>query len=158
MKRSDRWQLELIFDAALELHTEGLPQLEPFRAALLTLPHEEVIALRREFDAVQKKQEKEEARGRKEAAAAAPPIGGDGIWTLRQEKVLCGKANCAKLHGPYWYGYRTLGQRTKKKYFGKKKPGPAKLAAAAAAMLQKKEQERAEAAAAKKKKKTAGKR
>lgn len=44
-------------------------------------------------------------------------------WTLEQEWIKCGKASCGSCpHGPYWYGYRKEGKKTKKKYFGKKKP------------------------------------
>ena len=149
LSRDDGNELDDLIRSTLDLHTPGMPELDPFRAALLSLPPGQVRELAKALDAQQKKHQKEEARAK--AAPAPPALTGDGVWTLRQEKVLCGKANCAKLHGPYWYGYRTIGQRTKKKYFGKKKPGPAKLAAAAGAMLQK-EVERAEAAAAKKKK------
>jgi hypothetical protein len=48
--------------------------------------------------------------------------------TLRQELVLCGKPKCAKLHGPYWYGYfrgdgrEGRGGRLRKVYIGKKLP------------------------------------
>lgn len=149
----DAWGLDYLVEAALDLQTAGPPKLEPFRLALLHMPLDQVRDFRRELDALKKQKQKEEDRDRVrvDKERAAPSVGGDGVWTLRQEKVLCGKPNCAKLHGPYWYGYRTLGQRTKKKYFGKKKPTTAKLADAAAAMLQK-ETERAKAAAAKKKK------
>jgi len=44
-------------------------------------------------------------------------------WTLRQEYIMCGKKRCKGCpHGPYWYGYRHWGNRTQKKYFGKKRP------------------------------------
>jgi hypothetical protein len=157
LSRDDAWELDGLIHSTLDLHTPGMPELDPFREALLTLPPEQLRELAKALDAQQKKIEKESAAGRDRPGTSEPPeLTGDGVWTLRQEKVLCGKANCAKLHGPYWYGYRTIGQRTKKKYFGKKKPGPAKLAAAAGAMLQK-EVERAEAAAKKKAAKRNGK-
>lgn len=43
-------------------------------------------------------------------------------WTMQQEYVKCGKKGCTKLHGPYWYGYRTVDGKTRKKYFGKSFP------------------------------------
>lgn len=42
--------------------------------------------------------------------------------TLRREYVLCGKGDCSKLHGPYWYGYIRVGRRLRKVYFGKACP------------------------------------
>lgn len=42
--------------------------------------------------------------------------------TLRLELVLCGRAKCGKLHGPYWYGYFWEGRRTRKVYIGKHLP------------------------------------
>jgi hypothetical protein len=48
--------------------------------------------------------------------------------TLRQELVLCGKAKCKALHGPYWYGYfrgegtSGRGGRLQKVYIGRKLP------------------------------------
>jgi hypothetical protein len=46
--------------------------------------------------------------------------------TYQLESVRCGKKNChcadEKLHGPYWYAYRTEGGRTKSQYVGKKLP------------------------------------
>ena len=48
--------------------------------------------------------------------------------TLRQELVLCGKAKCRKLHGPYWYGYwrgegvEGRGGKVHKVYIGKHLP------------------------------------
>jgi hypothetical protein len=41
---------------------------------------------------------------------------------LRRELVLCGRAKCAKLHGPYWYGYFWHEGRTRKVYIGKHLP------------------------------------
>lgn len=40
--------------------------------------------------------------------------------TYQLEHVLCGKAKCRKLHGPYWYAYWKVGKRTRKRYIGKK--------------------------------------
>jgi hypothetical protein len=150
----DVWELDGLIQSKNELHTPGMPQLDAFRAALLNLEPKQVRELARALEEQRRTIEKESAR--KKAEPAPAELSADGVWTLRHEKVLCGKANCAKLHGPYWYGYRTLGGRTKKQYFGKKKPGPANLAAAADAML-KKEIARLEAAAAKKKKKASRK-
>lgn len=31
--------------------------------------------------------------------------------TYQREMILCGKAGCAKLHGPYWYAYWRSAQR-----------------------------------------------
>lgn len=44
---------------------------------------------------------------------------GHGI-TYELRHVLCGKANCRKLHGPYWYAYWTAGGRVRTCYIGKK--------------------------------------
>lgn len=45
-------------------------------------------------------------------------------WTHRLEYVKCGKDSCKSCpHGPYWYGYRKVAGRTKKKYIGKHYPG-----------------------------------
>lgn len=44
---------------------------------------------------------------------------GRGI-TYELRHVLCGKANCRKLHGPYWYAYWTAGGRVRTAYIGKK--------------------------------------
>lgn len=40
--------------------------------------------------------------------------------TYQLERVLCGKGNCAKLHGPYWYAYWKAGGRVRKRYIGRK--------------------------------------
>lgn len=37
----------------------------------------------------------------------------------RRELVQCGKANCLKWHGPYWYAYWSERNRTRKLYIGK---------------------------------------
>lgn len=46
-----------------------------------------------------------------------------GTWgagvTYQREYVLCGKAKCAKLHGPYWYAYVTSGGRKVSIYVGR---------------------------------------
>ena len=43
--------------------------------------------------------------------------------TLRLELVLCGKAKCKRLHGPYWYAYwQGPGGHTRKIYIGKALP------------------------------------
>lgn len=147
LSRDDAYELDGLIHSTLDLHTPGMPELDAFRSALLNMDGRQVSELARALDEQTRKLEKEEVRAK--AAPAAPELSADGVWTLRQEKVLCGKANCAKLHGPYWYGYRTMGGRTRKQYFGKKKPGATKLVEAADAML-KKEIARAEAAAAKK--------
>ncbi|MFO3798116.1 MAG: hypothetical protein ACK8QZ_12720 [Anaerolineales bacterium] len=42
-------------------------------------------------------------------------------WTLRLEKVKCGKPTCKTCpHGPYWYAYRRQGNKTVSKYIGKR--------------------------------------
>ena len=149
----DAWELDNLIHATIDLHTPGMPDLDPFRKALLNMAPRDVSELRKALETERAKKEKDEARAKSEAP---PALNEEGVWTLRQEKVFCGKPNCGKPHGPYWYGYRTLGGRTKKQYFGKKKPTPAKLDAAAAAMVEK-EIARVEAAAAKKAAKTAKK-
>jgi hypothetical protein len=40
--------------------------------------------------------------------------------TYQREHVLCGKAGCRKLHGPYWYAYWKAGGRVRKRYIGRK--------------------------------------
>jgi len=40
--------------------------------------------------------------------------------TYQLEHVLCGKAKCRKLHGPYWYAYWKRNNRLRKKYIGKR--------------------------------------
>ncbi len=40
--------------------------------------------------------------------------------TYQLEHVLCGKARCPKLHGPYWYAYWKTGGRVRKRYIGKR--------------------------------------
>lgn len=42
--------------------------------------------------------------------------------TLRRQFVRCGKADCAQLHGPYWYGFVRVGKRQRSIYFGKECP------------------------------------
>ena len=48
--------------------------------------------------------------------------------TLEHEFTNCGKPSCGTCggagegHGPYWYGYASINGRTKKIYFGVKKP------------------------------------
>lgn len=46
--------------------------------------------------------------------------------TYQREMVLCGKSDCGKLHGPYWYAYWRCAQRNLfgprrgcKRYIGK---------------------------------------
>jgi hypothetical protein len=61
-----------------------------------------------------------------------PPVDENTVEMERQGKscfllqlVKCGKAGCkcagGKLHGPYWYEYRRLDGKLKKKYHGKKR-------------------------------------
>jgi hypothetical protein len=40
--------------------------------------------------------------------------------TYQLEHVLCGRAHCRKLHGPYWYAYWKAGGRVRKRYIGRK--------------------------------------
>lgn len=46
-----------------------------------------------------------------------------GTWTYCLQPISCGKANCrcasGKLHGPYWYAYRSVAGRTISRYVGK---------------------------------------
>lgn len=39
--------------------------------------------------------------------------------TYQLELVKCGKAKCRKWHGPYWYAYWSVGERTRTLYVGK---------------------------------------
>lgn len=39
--------------------------------------------------------------------------------TIRSEFTKCGKPNCDKLHGPYFYAYWKDGKKVKKRYIGK---------------------------------------
>lgn len=44
--------------------------------------------------------------------------------TYRCEYVRCGKKGCKRCpHGPYWYGYWREGKRTRKRYYGRFRPG-----------------------------------
>jgi len=50
-------------------------------------------------------------------------------WCFRRQWILCGKPNCKKKHGPYWYAFRktkkrTGAMRTVSRYVGKKLPRP----------------------------------
>lgn len=38
--------------------------------------------------------------------------------TLRRQRVKCGKPNCRKWHGPYWYAFWWQGDRTRSAYVG----------------------------------------
>lgn len=40
--------------------------------------------------------------------------------TYELRPTLCGKPNCRKLHGPYWYAYWSQGGRVRSVYIGKK--------------------------------------
>lgn len=40
--------------------------------------------------------------------------------TYQLEFIFCGKANCKKPHGPYWYAYWKSDNRTVTRYIGKK--------------------------------------
>ncbi len=52
--------------------------------------------------------------------AARPHVPG---ITLRHETVQCGKPGCTRCpHGPYWYAYWREGNRTRKRYIGKRLP------------------------------------
>lgn len=48
--------------------------------------------------------------------------------TFQQEYTRCHNERCSNCanggegHGPYWYGYTSIDGKTKKKYFGKKRP------------------------------------
>lgn len=39
--------------------------------------------------------------------------------TYQRELVQCGKADCQKWHGPYWYAYWWHGKRVRRRYIGK---------------------------------------
>lgn len=42
--------------------------------------------------------------------------------TFRQEYVKCGKSHCRSCpHGPYWYAYRKVGGKLRKRYVGKER-------------------------------------
>lgn len=49
-------------------------------------------------------------------------VGNDGAHTVnyQRELVKCGKRNCDRWHGPYWYAYWRACGRTRKRYIGKK--------------------------------------
>jgi hypothetical protein len=52
-----------------------------------------------------------------------------GSWTYKLQFVKCGRPGCkcatGQGHGPYWYGYRSVKNKTKAKYIGKEfKPLP----------------------------------
>lgn len=44
---------------------------------------------------------------------------GDASVTYQLEYVKCGKPNCDKWHGPYWYAYWSAGGKTRSLYLGK---------------------------------------
>src|SRR5271165_1952851 len=48
---------------------------------------------------------------------------------VRVERIRCGKRSCHCMrgslgHGPYWYEYWREGNRTRKRYWGRKRPSP----------------------------------
>jgi len=132
-----QWQIEDFLDAAQTLLTrDDVPVIESLRRRLGRMTKVRQIrmlrgrlnriaeaARRKEQDALRKKWAAEHEK-------KAKPENHSGGWTLRLEKVKCGKKGCDKLHGPYWYGARFVGGRTVKRYFGKKRPTEAELVAA----------------------------
>lgn len=54
-------------------------------------------------------------------------------WTYRRQYVKCGKPGCGCAagagHGPYWYGFRRVGDRVVSRYFGERRPVDAGRAA-----------------------------
>lgn len=44
---------------------------------------------------------------------------GERSITYQLELVLCGKASCLALHGPYWYAYWKHRGRVRKRYVGR---------------------------------------
>lgn len=124
-------EAEDLLDAAQHLAEKAsTPALEQFRRAVRDLPPLALRRLQERFQAARqaRREEMRAARARAADDAKRDTPRETGGWTLRLEYVLCGKEGCNKQHGPYWYGYRTVLGRTKKKYFGKKKPGAAALA------------------------------
>jgi hypothetical protein len=129
------WEAEDLLSAARTLAAASPhAALERFRRTLKKLPPAAIEQLEDELGAARRVQyaKDQAARPRRSPAQREERNGG---WSLRLERVLCGKEGCDELHGPYWYGYRSLNGRTRKRYFGKKKPDAKKLAAAAAALL-----------------------
>lgn len=129
----EMWEAEELLNAALQLATKSpTPALERFRHAVRMLPLPALQRLEQRLTEERRaKAEKDRAaRPQRRPGAVAERAREGGGWTLRQEHVLCGKDGCTKQHGPYWYGYRTVAGRTKKRYFGKKKPTAAELAEA----------------------------
>jgi hypothetical protein len=131
---SQWWEAEDLVSAARTLATPmSDAAIERFRRALKKLPPAALRALEDELNAARRERAREQAAYRPAQRTAREER--NSGWSLRLERVLCGKEGCEELHGPYWYGYRSLNGRTRKRYFGKKKPDAKKLAAAAAALL-----------------------
>lgn len=149
LTRDQLWQVEELASAAVELLRPSRdPKIETIRAQICRCRHRHPIAstlgdverLRdqcyqrnRDLDRQEREQDERERKEKHDQAIARRTSSGG--WTLRQETVKCGKPDCDKLHGPYWYGYKTIGGRVRKRYFGKDKPTPQKLAEAEAALL-----------------------
>jgi hypothetical protein len=129
------WEAEDLISAARVLATASPDAaIERFRRALKKLPPAALRQLEGELEA-RRREHARALEARRRPARHSGREERNGGWTLRLEPVLCGKQGCDELHGPYWYGYRSVNGRTRKRYFGKKKPDAQKLAAAAAALL-----------------------
>ena len=133
-----RYDLEQILSLALDLHAKWPKELAPFAQAVWWLPAPAIDKLARALDRLEQKRVRAEQEKRADLAVAADKkrrdVAAAGAWTLRSEHVKCGRPGCDEPHGPYWYGYRTVSGKVRKKYFGKKEPDQATLKAAAAKM------------------------
>jgi hypothetical protein len=70
--------------------------------------------------------EKERRRRNSRAKKRTPAKAGEPIHlagvTYQLRWVKCGKPNCIKKHGPYWYAFTKVGGRVHTRYVGKKLP------------------------------------
>lgn len=156
LTRDQLWAVQDLADALREvLRPHPDPKIEAIRLQFLRCKHRHPVALqlgdverlsdeayklgteldRQERELAQK--ERDERQQSRSTAVRGEHAGGG--WTLRQEGIRCGKEGCecskGTPHGPYWYGYKTIGGRVRKRYFGKNKPTSAQLGQAEAKLL-----------------------
>lgn len=156
LTRDQLWSLGDMLDAFAEvLRPHHDPTIEAARVQILRCRHRHPLGV--ELGDVERMRDEANKRGfeidreeneraakeraerqahRSPASAAGHSAGG---WTLRQETTRCGKDGCecrkGHPHGPYWYGYKTISGRVRKRYFGKDKPTQTQLDRAEAKLL-----------------------
>lgn len=130
---SQLWDAEDLLEAA---HVLGLPspvpELERLRVFLRRASRSELTALSNQLAAQAAAMHRDAPQALQRDSRQRRARSG---WTLRHELVRCGKHGCKcaegeELHGAYWYGYRSVCGKTRKHYFGKKKPTAKEQAAA----------------------------